>query len=367
MSSLNIPTPQQIWEHGLLWNSVGNWAMALIAFLVPFVVLPLVKQFIAARERKWVESGNQLPTALRLCAYLAARTSRLFIWGVALYCAFEQLAFPTDVHVARRIDHAVTIAITLIFWFQAAAWASAALRFVMRQRQGSASSVDVELGGSANIVMFVAGVFVWGLAALLALDNLGIAIRPLLAGLGIGGIAVALAVQTVLGDLLASVSIALDKPFAIGDLLTVDTLSGTVEHIGVKSTRLRSSTGEQIIVSNTDILKTRVRNYGRMQERSVTFELPVFHDTPPEQLAAIPERVAMVVRSIPDTTFKRCCLMSITETALRFEISYVVKAPDYLTYANTHNAVLMGLLRQLRGLGVQLPTPVQAPMPTRKN
>ena len=365
MSFPHFPTLQQIWDHGLLWNSVGNWTLALIAFLVIFTALPLAKQFIASRERKWVQSGYQLPLALKLCARLAVRTSRLFIWGVAFYCAFELLDFPDDVHLARRIDHGFTVTITLIFWFQAALWASEALRFVMRQRQGHSDSADVELGGSANIVMFVAGVFVWALAALLALDNLGIAIRPLLAGLGIGGIAVALAVQTVLSDLLASMSIALDKPFAIGDILTVDTLSGTVEHIGVKSTRLRSSTGEQIIVSNADILKSRVRNYGRMQERAITFSLPVFHDTPPEQLAAIPARVAEVVQSVPNTRFTRCCLMDISETALRFEISYTVLVPDYAAYAAAHNAVLMGLLAQLRGLGVQLPTPVQAPMPAK--
>ncbi len=365
MIPFDIPTPQQVWAHGLLWNSVGNWAEALGAFLVPFVVLPLIKQFIAARERKWIEAGYQLPTALALIARLAAATHRLFIWGVALYCGFELLSFPADVHVARRIDHGVTVAITLVFWLQVALWASAALRFALLRRQGQAASVDAEPGGSANIVRFVAGAFIWGLAALLALDNLGVAIRPLLAGLGIGGIAVALAVQTVLGDLLASMSIALDKPFVIGDLLTVDALSGTVEHIGVKSTRLRSSTGEQIIVSNTDILKSRVRNYGRMQERSITFELPVFHDTPPQQLAMIPQRVAEVIGSVPGTTFRRCCLMSISETALRFEISYVLQAPDYATYAVTHSTVLMGLLAQLRGLGVQLPTPVQAPMPAK--
>ena len=367
MTPPHIPSLQQIWEHGLLWNSVGSWAEALIAFLVPFTVLPIIKQFIAARERRWRDAGRQLPLALQLGARLAERTSWLFIWGVALYCAFEQLDFPTDVHIARRIDHTVSVAITLIFWFQVALWVSAAVRFGMQRRRGASSGEDPDLGSSADIVMFVAGVFIWGLAVLLALDNLGIAIRPLLAGLGIGGIAVALAVQTVLGDLLASLSIAMDKPFAIGDALTVDTITGTVEHIGVRSTRLRSSTGEQIIVSNTDIVKSRVRNYGRMHERSVTFELPVFHDTAPEVLAAIPGRVEQVIRSVPKTRFTRCCLLTISESALRFEINYAVLAPDYGTYAETHNAVLMGMIEHLRGLGVQLPTPLQAPNMAPRN
>ena len=112
---------------------------------------------------------------------------------------------------------------------------------------------------------------IWGVAALLALDNLGVRIRPLLAGLGIGGIALALAVQTVLADLLASLSIALDKPFALGDALELDDIAGTVEYIGIKSTRLRSVSGEQIILSNADMLKARVRNFGRLHERRSLF------------------------------------------------------------------------------------------------
>ena len=242
---------------------------------------------------------------------------------------------------------------------------TAAIRFSVERRRGQGSGGEAALGGAADIVFFVAGILVWGMAALLALDNLGIAIRPLLAGLGIGGISVALAVQTVLGDLLASMSIALDKPFVVGDLLVVDALSGTVEHIGVKSTRLRSSTGEQIVMSNAEILKTRVRNYGRMRERLVTFELPVFHDTPPEALAQIPGLVAEIITAVPGTRFVRCCLMTVSESALRFEIVYAVQAPEYAAYAVAQNAVLMGILTRLRGLGVQLPTPLQSPMPAR--
>ena len=134
---------------------------------------------------------------------------------------------------------------------------------------------------------------------LLALDNLGFEIKPLLAGLGIGGIAVALAVQTVLGDLLASMSIALDKPFTVGDSLQVDDINGTVEHIGVKSTRLRSVSGEQVIISNADILKSRVRNNGRMRERRSAFVLNVPYGTEPDKLRAIPPAVRDIVETQP--------------------------------------------------------------------
>src|SRR6202023_3850934 len=130
------------------------------------------------------------------------------------------------------------------------------------------------------VMTFCAGFIAWAMAAVLARDNLGIQIKPLLAGLGIGGIAIALAVQTVLSDLLASMSITLDKPFGVGDSLTIDNFQGTVEHIGIKSTRLRSISGEQIIIANADILRARVRNYGRLHERRSLFLLDVHYETP---------------------------------------------------------------------------------------
>jgi small-conductance mechanosensitive channel len=159
------------------------------------------------------------------------------------------------------------VILVLLSWMQAALWAMTAVRYgIDVRRRGGVGAAPLPQG-SMEVVLFAAGVIVWTVAVLLALDNLGVQIRPLLAGLGIGGIALALAVQTVLSDLLASVSIALDKPFGLGDFLGVDAFQGTVEHIGVRSTRLRSLDGEQIVLSYSDILKSRVRNCGRCSNR----------------------------------------------------------------------------------------------------
>ncbi len=211
-----------------------------------------------------------------MAGILAERTSRLFLWGVAIYFAFSQLSFPL------RVERAVETATVFIFWFQVGLWAMAAVRYGVDRRRQRNGSPDPARAGSIEIIIFVAGLVIWTMAFLLALDNLGVAIKPLLAGLGIGGIAVALAVQAVLGDLLASMSIALDKPFTVGDSLVIDGFNGTVEHIGVKSTRLRSVSGEQIIMSNADVLRSRVRNYGRLRERRGAIDLTVTYDTPPD-------------------------------------------------------------------------------------
>ena len=359
-----MPNFSQLWQHGFLWNGAGDWGAALVAFLIPLFALPIAKGFIAARRRRWLESGRTLPVALDLLARLALHTSRASIWGVALYCAFEQLSFPENVHLARRIDRGISVAVILIFWFQVALWATAALRFGIEQRRARAG-LDASLTGSMDIILFIAGIIIWGIAGLLALDSLGVAVKPLLAGLGIGGIAVALAVQTVLGDLLACISIALDRPFTVGDSLAVDNLSGTVEHIGVKSTRLRSDTGEQIVMSNTDILKSRVRNYGRMQQRTITFGIPLVPDTDPALLRRLPDLVSSIILAVPQARFVRCRLMSCTESALRYDVVYTVLSGDYSVYAGCQQEILIRVLEKFRELGIQLPTPVLAPLPAR--
>ena len=207
----------------------------------------------------------------------------------------------------------------------------------------------------------------WGIAALLALDNLGVQIKPLLAGLGIGGIALALAVQAVLSDLLASVSIALDKPFGLGDALSVDDIQGTVEHIGVKSTRLRSVNGEQIILSNADILKSRVRNFGRLHERRSLFRLDVHYETPVAALAAVPRAVKEIVEATPETRFDRCHLLGCGGAALQFEVVYFVTNPDFRVYADAQQSINLRILERFRVLDVTFmaaaPTQIQVQEP----
>src|SRR5271170_3581061 len=161
---------------------------------------------------------------------------------------------------------------------------------------------------------------VWSLLTLVALDNLGVNITALLAGLGVGGVAVALALQNVLGDLFASLSIALDKPFVIGDNLTIDTFIGKVEHIGIKTTRLRSEGGEQIILSNADILKSRVRNFGRLSEQRILATIRLGFDTPSDKLQALPALLEKIVREHSQARFERCHLKTLGESAFQFEL-----------------------------------------------
>jgi small-conductance mechanosensitive channel len=345
-----------ILHYQFLGNGLGAWALAIGTFLVTLTVLPIVKGFVGARRRSWTPQDRlRFHPAVELTTLLAARTSRVFLWSVALYLASRYLTF------TPRLERALTITIVTLFWFQVGLWAMAAVRFSIDLRRSRSAGLDALLASSIDVIMFSASLVVWAMILLLALDNLGVQIKPLLAGLGIGGIAIALAVQTLLSDLLASISIALDKPFSIGDSLLVDNFQGTVEHIGVKSTQLRSISGEQIIISNADIVKARVRNYGRMGDRRAVFQLGVNYDTPLESVAAIPAEVRRIIESQPDTRFDRCHFLTYGDTALQFEVVYFVTKTDYNTYADTQQAINLALLGRFRALKIQF----AAAAPTR--
>jgi small-conductance mechanosensitive channel len=339
---------RELWHSVYLGNEVAAWVLALAIFLVTNLALPLAKRLISARRRPAAAPPPvRARLALDLGGLLVERTNRLFLLAVAVWLGSRHLTFPP------RIERGLTIALVLLFWMQMALWGMAAVRYligVRRQRAGH----DTLLESSLEVILFVAAVLVWALALLLALDNLGVQIRPLLAGLGIGGIALALAVQTVLADLLASLSIALDRPFSVGDFLGLGDCQGTVEHIGVKSTRLRSLSGEQIIISNGDIVKARVRNYTRMRERRVLFQLGVDYDTPVATLAAIPRAVREIIEATPETRFERCHLLSYAPNALEFEVVFYMTNPDYNAYVEAQQRINLRMLERFAVMEVKL-------------
>jgi small-conductance mechanosensitive channel len=338
-------------------NDLGAWLRAVVTFGVVLTLLPLVTGYISARRRRLVPHGPKVFFAIELAALLVERTSYWFLWGVAVWLGSRHLTFPP------RLERWLTVGLVLLFWMQAALWTMTAVRYGIDLRRRSGTGPATLLQGSMEVIVFAAGVIVWTVAALLALDNLGVEVRPLLAGLGIGGIALALAVQTVLADLLASLSIALDRPFGLGDFLGLDAFQGTVEHIGVKSTRLRSLDGEQIVLSNSDILKSRVRNYGRMRERRALFTLGVDYDTPIAQLAAIPRAVREIIEATPDTRFDRCHLMKCGTGSLQFEVVYYLTQPEYNRYADAQHRINLRILERFHAMEVkfaaELPTTVR--------
>ena len=246
----------------------------------------------------------------------------------------------------------------ILILLQVGLWAGRAVRFYLETKELERGA-DQVFAGSLDVINFVARMLIWSLLILVALDNVGVNITALLAGLGVGGVAVALALQNILGDLFASLSIALDKPFVVGDRLEIESYAGKVEHIGIKSTRLRSDTGEQIILSNADILKSRVRNFGRAQEQRALATIRVTYETPTEKLKRIPGLLESIVREQANVRFERCHLKTLGDSALHFELSYFVQQPSLNPMLDLQQAVNFRVIDEFRRLGVEFDYPTQ--------
>jgi small-conductance mechanosensitive channel len=327
-----------------------DWLIAGIVGVIVWAALWILRDLIAARYRKY--SSSQNPTLFRLLAYLIGSTTQMFFFAVALDAAQQTLTLPD------RIQHVAANTALILILIQAGLWAGRAVRFYLEMKELERGA-DRVFSGSLDIVNFVARMLIWSLLILVALDNLGVNITALLAGLGVGGVAVALALQNVLGDLFASLSIALDKPFVIGDSLTIDAFVGKVEHIGIKTTRLRSESGEQIILSNADILKSRLRNFGRLSQQRILATIRLDYDTPTETLKQMPKLLEDIVREHAQARFERCHLKTLGESSFHFELSYFVQQPAENPLLDLQQAVNFRIIDELRRLGVEFAYPTQ--------
>ena len=202
-------------------------------------------------------------------------------------------------------------------------------------------------------------IVLWAVGLIFLLDNLGFNISAVVAGLGIGGIAVALAAQAMLGDLFSYFAILLDKPFELGDTISIADFTGTVEKIGIKTSRIRSVTGEQVIFSNSDLTKSRVHNFKRMEERRIVFKLNVAYDTPKDTLAALPDMIKTIISGISNVRFDRAHLSSLDDWAVTFEIVYFVISADYTLYMDIQQQIYLSTLALCEEKKISLPYPTQ--------
>jgi small-conductance mechanosensitive channel len=214
-----------------------------------------------------------------------------------------------------------------------------------------------------SAIVILGDIAIWVVMALLFLANCGANISALVAGLGVGGVAVAFALQSILGDLFASFAIVLDKPFVIGDSINVNGFSGSVEHIGLKTTRVRSVTGEQLIFSNSDLLKNVVKNYKRMERRRVSFNFGVIYETAPALLDRVRELVRSAVEEEKECTFDRCTLTTLAASSLDFEAVYWMETSDYNAYVNAHHRILVRMLDRFAKERLEFAYPHQVSLP----
>lgn len=269
-----------------------------------------------------------------IVVYTMEKTTTLFMVMSSLYAGLK------FVKHSRYIDQYADKIYFVIFMWQIAVWSHHLLDKWVHSTIRKRTLRNPAAASSVSLIQLLTKLILFSILFLFTLSNLGIKITTIIAGLGVGGIAVALALQKILGDLFSSLSIVLDKPFVIGDFIVIDQYMGEVEKIGLKTTRIRSLSGEQIIFSNSDLLAARIRNYKRMRERRVIFNLHLLLETPTDKLKSAVSIIRAIVLSKKKSRFERCHFMRIGQVSVELETVYWVLTDDYDSYMDIHQEIL---------------------------
>jgi small-conductance mechanosensitive channel len=342
---------QSILDIVFLGNQARVWLRAGVVFVALFFALTIARTFLLNRlVRVAARTATDLDD---LVVGVLESTSPVFLFLVSARVATSALDLTPTADKAR-----VYLFGAIVFW-QAVRWANALIAFGARRYTERMTNNDAVTRSTARALVFVVRLVVYSAVLVIVLENMQVKITALITGLGIGGVAVALAAQNVLGDLFAALAIITDRPFMIGDFIVSGTEMGTIEDIGWKTTRLLSLSGEQIIMANSNLLSSRVRNYRTMKERRVVFAFGVTYDTGSEKLAAIPPIVKDVIQSVPKTRFDRCHFMNYGESSLDFETVYYFLGPDYNQHMDAQQSILLELYRRCEAHDISFAFPTR--------
>jgi len=344
-----------ILEREILENSVQSWLIALGISLGIFLLFLFIKRIFKNHLKSLINKSK-----MDLDDYLIpllSQTRWFSILAVGLWGGSLVLVLPTGIQ-----DWFVRI-IKLVLALQIGFWGTGLISLFVER--GVASKIEEDQGEDAttlDALGLIGKIALWVILLLIILDNLNVEISSLVASLGIGGIAVALALQNILGDLFASLSITFDKPFAIGDFVVVDDFEGNVEDIGLKSTRIRSLSGEVLIFSNTDLLNSRIRNYKRLEKRRISFNVGVIYGTPVEKLQKIPGMIEGIISPLENVEFDRTHFKTLGDFSLDFSVVYHVLDPAYAAYLDVQQAINLKIYQRFEEEGIEFAYPTQTVM-----
>jgi small-conductance mechanosensitive channel len=338
------------WDQILWGNSIKAWATAVGMIIVSLLVLRMFKTIVLQRVKKLTQkTKGGFDDFLVSVVELAVMP---WLYCLAIYFSIQYLK------IDARADKFLQVAIMVISTFFIVRIITIFLSYIVNRFIENSDAPESKRKQARGILMIVKGV-VYAIALVFLIDNLGYDITTIVTGLGIGGIAIALAAQTILGDLFSYLVIFFDKPFEIGDYISMGTDSGTVEHIGIKTTRLKTLSGEQLICSNTDLTNSRIHNFKRMVERRVPFSFSVDYSTPPGKLEQIPGIVKEIITSIDLTRFDRAHFTSLGSDSLNFDIVYYVLTADYNQYMDIQQRIILTIMRKLADIQVEFSFPTR--------
>lgn len=330
-------------------NPLWLWTTAALVAAAAVSGTALLRHALARRLGGGGEPGRGFARAAIL--ELLESTSLLLVLAFSLASASLMLSLPEKAERVLRTAAIVALSV------QAALWIHGLIALLTRQGEARAASRDPGSVTMIRTLGFLGKAALWTVMILVALHNTGVNIMALVAGMGIGGIAVALALQNILSDVFASVSIILDKPYQVGDFIVVGDSMGTVERIGIKTTRVRSLGGEQLVFANGELLKARIRNFKRMSERRVEFSIGVPFTTPHAKAERIPALLREIIESNDQVRLERAHFKEFGESSLTFECVYFVKESDYGLYLGTQQAINLEILRRFQDEEIELAHP----------
>ncbi|MDR1811804.1 MAG: mechanosensitive ion channel family protein [Candidatus Fibromonas sp.] len=338
-------------ENGIyfLGNSLWHWILALVITIAGYFIFRLIFKTLVKQLDKLASRTENI---LDDIAVDALKNSKF--WFFAVIAVF----FGTEALNLGEYDFLPLKILILTTFAQIGIWINVIFSDVL-DNWSKKNNPNITKNSGFLIINWLGKFIIWAVIMLLILDNLGVKVVSLMAGLGVGGIAVALAVQKILGDLFASISIMIDKPFEIGDFIAIENIRGTVESTGIRTTRIRSITGEQIVISNNDILESRLNNFKRMEERRITYTIGVTYKTAKENLQAITGIVKNIIESQNNARFDRGHLKGFDASSIDYEFIYWVRSPDFVVYMDVQEQINLAVMDAFAEKKIEMARPTQ--------
>lgn len=342
-------------------NKIIDYLTVLAIFILLIIVIKIGQGLLIKLLKAWAKkTTTKIDNKFVIAFEQKIKPFLNLLYFSVLYFSIKQLNFNPQIEKFLNVFFIVLLTFFGVRFLLSIITYSVETYWIKKEKDLSKKQV---LKGVITILNLVA----WSIAIIILLDNLGIKVSALVAGLGIGGIAIALAAQTLLGDFFSYFIIFFDRPFKIGDFIIVGDYLGTVDHIGLKTTRIHSLSGEQIVFSNQDLTNSRVRNYKQMDRRRVAFQFGVIYQTSLEQLKKIPRIVEDIITNIPETSFDRAHFASYGDFSLNFEVVYYVQGSNYNKYMNVQQEINFQLKEAFEKQEIEFAYPTQTVLLTNEN
>jgi len=335
-----------IWHTIFFGNPLKDWAIALGSVLFFCIVARIMQKIVLKKVQQLAtKTDSSLDDFI---VRLIQRSVTPMLYAFAVYIGLQYLVLPA------QVNKVLYIAVLVISVFFIVNIISSIFSYFFRQFESKGEQVKQARG-----ILLIVKIVLWIIGIIFLIDNLGYDITTIIAGLGIGGIAIALAAQAILGDLFSYLVIFFDKPFETSDFIVIGDKSGIVEYIGIKTTRLRTLSGEQLIVSNTDLTNSRVQNFKRMEKRRVVLSIGVTYETKADIIERIPEIIRELVESYKEVSFDRAHFSAFGDFSLNFEIVYYILSADYLVFMNSQQSINLSILERFEQEGIDFAYPTQ--------